>query len=61
MKKGTFDLKRRELRKFPPEKLYVILRGICPKSDADEKYTELTGLAPPKGEPLRKQQNEGGE
>ena len=45
--KHDFSMKRREERKIPPEKLYVILRGIYPKKIADEKYTELTGLTPP--------------
>ena len=43
-----FNLKRREERKLPPEKLYTILRGIFPKEIADEKFTELIGLNPPK-------------
>jgi len=46
--KHDFSMKRREERKIPPEKLYVILRGIYPKEIADEKYTELIGLTPPK-------------
>ena len=45
--KRDFELKRREEKNLPPEKLYVILRGIFPKDIADEKYTELTGLVPP--------------
>lgn len=48
--KRDFRMKRREVRKLPPERLYVILRGIYPKEIADEKYTELTGLTPPKEE-----------
>lgn len=44
-------MKRREEANLPPEKLYVILRGMFPKSIADEKYTDLTGLEPPKEEP----------
>lgn len=49
--KHDFSMKRRDGRKkIQPEKLYVILRGIYPKEIADEKYTELTGLAPPKEE-----------
>jgi len=49
--KRSFSLKRREEKDLPPEKLYVILRNIFPKDMADEKYTMLTGLEPPKGEP----------
>jgi len=51
--KRNFSLKRREEKDLPPEKLYVILRNIYPKNMADEKYTMLTGLEPPKGEPKR--------
>ena len=43
-------MKRRN-NALPPEKLYVILRNIYPKEIADETYTKLTGLEPPKGEP----------
>jgi hypothetical protein len=45
-----FDFKRRESKDLPPEKLYVILRGIYPKEIADEKYREFTKLEPPKEE-----------
>ena len=46
--KRDFSLKRKENEYLPPEKLYDILRGIYMKQDADKKYTELTGLEPPK-------------
>lgn len=42
----------RKQKSLPPQKLYVILRNIYPKEIADEKYTELTGLEPPEGEPV---------
>lgn len=42
----------RKQKSLPPQKLYVILRNIYPKGIADEKYTELTGLEPPEGEPV---------
>lgn len=48
--KLDFTLIRREEQNIPPEKLYEILRGIYAKETADEKYTELTGLEPPKEE-----------
>lgn len=49
--KRDLRLKPRKDASLPPQKLYVILRGIYPKDVADEKYTELTGLKPPDGEP----------
>ena len=39
-----FDLKRREPRGLPPEKLLNILRDIYPREIADEKFEELTGI-----------------
>lgn len=39
---------KRETKNLPPEKLYEILCKIYPKDIADEKYTHLTGLEPPK-------------
>lgn len=48
--KRDVGLKRRESKELPTEKLYGILRKLYPKSMADEKYTELIGLEPPKSE-----------
>lgn len=45
-RKASF--KQRESRNLPPEKLYRILSQMYPKRMADETYTHLTGLAPPK-------------
>ena len=42
------DMKRKEPGKLTPDKLYKILRDIYPKEIADEKYSSLTGLDPPK-------------
>ena len=50
MMKRDFEMKRREKKNLPPEKLYAILSRIYPKEIADEKYTEFTGLMPPKEE-----------
>ena len=49
--KRNVGLRPRKEADLPPQKLYVILRKIYPKDIADEKYTELTGLEPPQGEP----------
>lgn len=46
-----FGLRPRKETALPPERLYVILRNIYPKEIADETYTHLTDLEPPKGEP----------
>lgn len=41
---------KRETKNLTPEKLYDILRKINPKDMADETYTRLTGMEPPKEE-----------
>lgn len=52
-----FNMKRREDKNIPPEKLYMILQAIYPKDVSDELYKELTGLEPPME---RKAEQQGG-
>lgn len=42
MAKRTFERKKREVRKLPPEKLLDIFRGIWPEETAVKKFNELT-------------------
>lgn len=46
MRHRTLDLRERESKQLPPEKLLNILRQLYPKELADEKYAELTGIVP---------------
>lgn len=53
MRERKFELKPRRDKALPPEKLYVILRGIYPKEAADDAYRQATGLEPPEADPKR--------